>query len=108
MAAREPITTVDPDFSSKDARTRLGAAEVFWISTVGRDGRPHGTPLIAVWLDDALFFTTGESERKAIASSRPGATDWPRAWRDGSPTTSVCGASPTRTRSSTVAIGASR
>jgi len=73
MAAREPTTTVDPDFSSKDAapmackdaRTRLGAAEVFWVSTVRPDGRPHVTPLIAVWLDDALFFATGESERKA-------------------------------------------
>jgi hypothetical protein len=73
MAVREPVTTVDPHFSSegatpiawKDARTRLGAAEVFWVSTVRFDGRPHVTPLIAVWLDDALYFTTGESERKA-------------------------------------------
>lgn len=49
----------------RDARTRLGAAEVFWLSTVRLDGRPHVTPLIAVGLDEALYFTPGESERKA-------------------------------------------
>src|SRR5262245_43466180 len=73
MAARQPVTTVDAHFSTEgaapvpwgEARTRLGAAEVFWVSTVRPDGRPHVTPLIAVWLDDALYFTTGESERKA-------------------------------------------
>lgn len=29
------------------------------------DGRPHVTPLIAVWLDGALCFCTGADERKA-------------------------------------------
>jgi hypothetical protein len=29
------------------------------------DGRPHVTPLIAIWLDGSLYFCTGESERKA-------------------------------------------
>ena len=43
----------------------LEQAEVFWLSTVRPDGRPHVTPLIAVWLDDALFFCTGPRERKA-------------------------------------------
>ena len=31
-----------------------------------RDGRPHVTPLVAVWLDDALHFATGSSEQKAV------------------------------------------
>jgi hypothetical protein len=35
------------------------------VSTVRRDGRPHATPLIAVWLDGALYFCTGPEERKA-------------------------------------------
>jgi nitroimidazol reductase NimA-like FMN-containing flavoprotein (pyridoxamine 5'-phosphate oxidase superfamily) len=43
----------------------LEAAELFWIATVRADGRPHMTPLVAVWLDDALHFCTGESEQKA-------------------------------------------
>jgi hypothetical protein len=41
------------------------AADTFWLSTVRPDGRPHVTPLIAVWHDDALWFSTGEDERKA-------------------------------------------
>jgi uncharacterized pyridoxamine 5'-phosphate oxidase family protein len=43
----------------------LGVASVFWLSTVRPDGRPHVTPLLAVWLDNALYFCTGPSERKA-------------------------------------------
>jgi Pyridoxamine 5'-phosphate oxidase len=28
------------------------------------DGRPHMTPLIAVWLEEAIYFCTGPDERK--------------------------------------------
>jgi Pyridoxamine 5'-phosphate oxidase len=28
-------------------------------------GRPHLTPIAAVWLDDAFYFSTGQTERKA-------------------------------------------
>ena len=31
----------------------------------GSGGRPHVTPLLAIWLDSALCFCTGASERKA-------------------------------------------
>jgi nitroimidazol reductase NimA-like FMN-containing flavoprotein (pyridoxamine 5'-phosphate oxidase superfamily) len=41
------------------------AAETFWLSTVRPDGRPHVTPLIAVWHRDAIWFSTGAEERKA-------------------------------------------
>jgi nitroimidazol reductase NimA-like FMN-containing flavoprotein (pyridoxamine 5'-phosphate oxidase superfamily) len=41
------------------------AGDTFWLSTVRRDGRPHVTPLIAVWHGDAIWFTTGAEERKA-------------------------------------------
>lgn len=44
---------------------QLKAADTFWISSVRNDGRPHVTPLIAVWLDEALLFTTGPEEVKA-------------------------------------------
>ena len=33
--------------------------------TVRPDGRPHATPLLAVWADGAVVFTTGPEERKA-------------------------------------------
>ena len=47
------------------AEAELREAEVFWLSTVRPDGRPHVTPLLGIWLDGALYFCTGASERKA-------------------------------------------
>ena len=44
----------------------LVSAELFWISTVRTDGRPHVTPLPAVWRDGALYFCTGPGEQKAL------------------------------------------
>ena len=38
---------------------------MFWLSTVRPDGRPHVTPLLAVWHADAIYFCTGSDERKA-------------------------------------------
>jgi nitroimidazol reductase NimA-like FMN-containing flavoprotein (pyridoxamine 5'-phosphate oxidase superfamily) len=69
----EPTTSVNPLFSApgatatswEAARRTIEAAELFWIATVRDDGRPHMTPLVAVWLDEVLHFTTGETEQKA-------------------------------------------
>lgn len=47
------------------ARQTLQNAEVYWLSTVRTDGRPHVTPLLGVWFDGALHFCTGPTERKA-------------------------------------------
>jgi general stress protein 26 len=58
----------DPEASPvpwADTERALGAAQLFWISTVRADGRPHVTPLVAVWLDDALHFASGPEEQKA-------------------------------------------
>ena len=86
-----PSTELDPRFSEPGARptswqdtlTAINRAEIFWISTVRTDGRPHVTPLVAVWLDDALHFSTGAGEQKALNvanNSRvaliTGASDW--------------------------------
>lgn len=72
MAITQPQGTLDRRFSSEEAKptpwsaeAMLETAEVFWLSTVQPDGHPHATPLIAVWLDDALYFCTGPAERKA-------------------------------------------
>lgn len=70
----EPVTTLDPRFSDpgavatgwKETRRVLETAELFWITTVRADGRPHVTPLVAVWLDDAIHFSTGAAEQKAM------------------------------------------
>jgi Pyridoxamine 5'-phosphate oxidase len=89
----EATTELDPRFSDPDAvatgweetRQALEAAEMFWISTVRQDGRPHVTPLVAVWLDDALHFCTGPTEQKAInlrhnanVTLTTGCSDWER------------------------------
>jgi hypothetical protein len=73
MQAGEPATELDGRFSSpgatptlwRDVESLLGQAGLYWLTTVRPDGRPHVTPLIAVWLDGALFFCTGGDERKA-------------------------------------------
>jgi general stress protein 26 len=49
-----------------ETRRVLEAAELFWISTVRADGRPHVTPLVAVWLEGAIHFTTGDGEQKRV------------------------------------------
>ena len=69
----EPLVALDARFSSEGAtatpwargRQHLADTELFWLSTVRPEGRPHVTPLLAVWLDDALYFCTGAAERKA-------------------------------------------
>jgi general stress protein 26 len=43
----------------------LSGSEMFWLSTVRRDGRPHVTPLPAIWLDGVLHICTGSHEQKA-------------------------------------------
>jgi nitroimidazol reductase NimA-like FMN-containing flavoprotein (pyridoxamine 5'-phosphate oxidase superfamily) len=73
MTLEAPITDLDSRFSTpdatalpwKDAEQQLQNAAVFWVSTVRPEGQPHVVPLIAVWLDGALYFCTGETEQKA-------------------------------------------
>jgi predicted pyridoxine 5'-phosphate oxidase superfamily flavin-nucleotide-binding protein len=43
----------------------LSACEMFWLSTVRRDGRPHVTPLPAIWADGSVSFCVGSQEQKA-------------------------------------------
>ena len=68
-----PQATVDTRFSEPNAtaipwdvvQAAIEGAQLFWVTTVRADGRPHMTPLVAVWLDDALHFSTGPGEQKA-------------------------------------------
>ena len=67
-----PVTTLDQRYSDREAVAVgwdetlqiLQSAELFWISTVRADGRPHVTPLVAVWADGAVHFHTGAGEQK--------------------------------------------
>ncbi|PTR25595.1 pyridoxamine 5'-phosphate oxidase [Rhodococcus sp. OK519] len=73
MTAQLPTAELDRRFSDESAppstwaqvTATLDAAEVFWLSTVRADGRPHVTPLIAVRVDDRMHFCTGPDEQKA-------------------------------------------
>jgi nitroimidazol reductase NimA-like FMN-containing flavoprotein (pyridoxamine 5'-phosphate oxidase superfamily) len=69
-----PVTTIDRRYSGPEAvatewdetRRVLETAELFWISTVRADGRPHVTPVVAVWVDGAMYFSTGAGEQKFV------------------------------------------
>ncbi|MFF6977112.1 pyridoxamine 5'-phosphate oxidase family protein [Streptomyces sp. NPDC008343] len=73
MTDTQPQTRLDGRYSDEtatavpwpEAEKLLAEAELFWISTVRPDGRPHVTPLPAVWSQGALHFCTGPEERKA-------------------------------------------
>ena len=81
MSEIEPTVELHEGFSEPGATARpwadvvdvLSKSEMFWLSTVRRDGRPHVTPLPAIWLDRALHFCTGDAEQKARnLESNPG------------------------------------
>ncbi|WP_052591838.1 pyridoxamine 5'-phosphate oxidase family protein [Luteipulveratus mongoliensis] len=69
-----PQTELDQRFSEADTsatpwettRGELDQAQLFWVVTVRADGRPHVSPLVAVLLDDTMYFTTGPTEQKDI------------------------------------------
>jgi nitroimidazol reductase NimA-like FMN-containing flavoprotein (pyridoxamine 5'-phosphate oxidase superfamily) len=67
-----------------DAAHVLETAELFWISTVRSDGRPHVTPLPAVWFEDQLHFCTGPDEQKAVnIGGNPRVTTGCSLWKEG-------------------------
>lgn len=78
MNDHRPETRLDARYSDEtatatpwpQAEALLAEAELFWISTVRPDGRPHVTPLPAVWSAGALHFCTGPDERKATNLAR--------------------------------------
>jgi uncharacterized pyridoxamine 5'-phosphate oxidase family protein len=67
-----PVTALDQRYSDpaatavgwEETSRLLEAAELFWVTTVRVDGRPHVTPVVAVWVDGALYFSTGSEEQK--------------------------------------------
>jgi Pyridoxamine 5'-phosphate oxidase len=67
-----PVTTFDQRYSDpaatavgwEETRRVLETAELFWISTVRADGRPHVTPVVAAWTEEAIWFSTGAGEQK--------------------------------------------
>jgi hypothetical protein len=68
----EPVVELQA-FSSPDAsetpwaqgRRKLADAQLYWLTTVRPDGRPHVAPLLGVWSEGGLYFCTGSAEQKA-------------------------------------------
>ena len=89
-----PTSNLDPRFSEpgsqptpwSDAERALEGGELFWITTVRPDGRPHVSPLVAVWHGGALYFSTGAAEQKAVnlrANNRVVLTTGCNTWQEG-------------------------
>jgi hypothetical protein len=94
MATNEPTAELDARFSDPgaspaawaDVLRTIEGAELFWISTVRSDGRPHVAPLPTVWQDGALHFCTGVGEQKGVNLARDGRcalTTGNNAWKSG-------------------------
>jgi general stress protein 26 len=68
-----PTTNIDRRFSDPaagptpwaDVEGLLERAELYWLTTVRADGRPHVTPLVGVAHEGAMHFCTGLQEQKA-------------------------------------------
>src|SRR5204862_540824 len=45
--------------------SQIEKARNYWICTTRPDGRPHAAPVWGLWLDDAVWFSTGRASRKA-------------------------------------------
>ncbi len=68
----DPSARLDSRFSDPsagptpwaDAARVLERAELYWLTTVRSDGRPHVTPLIGVAEGEAVHFCTGLREQK--------------------------------------------
>src|SRR5881397_2537647 len=94
MDVADPVPELDVRFGApeavptpwEDVRRTIAEAELFWISTVRADGRPHVTPLPAVWHNDALHFCTGAAEQKGVnlaSNANCALTTGNNAWKSG-------------------------
>lgn len=93
-ASPQPTTHFDGQFSDPAAAATpwpaaeqaLTGAELYWLTSVRSDGRPHVTPLVGLWHGGAFVFCTGLQEQKARnLESRAGVavTTGQNTWSDG-------------------------
>lgn len=94
MSTQTPTTHFDARFSAplatatswSEAVDVLSAAELYWLTTVRADGRPHVTPLVGLWHDGAPHFCTGPTEQKArnlAANPNVVLTTGTNTWQEG-------------------------
>src|SRR3954469_10924342 len=64
----------------------LDEAELYWLTTVRADGRPHVAPLVGVWTEGGFAFCTGVGEQKQVNlrhSDLVAVTTGTNGWRSG-------------------------
>ena len=94
MPDQSPRATLDARYSEEGARAtpwpdavaRLEQAGLFWVSSVRADGRPHVTPVVAVWMDGALYFSSSPGEQKSknlAANQHCAVTTGCNTWNEG-------------------------
>src|SRR3954452_17082036 len=90
----EPTTKFDDRFSDPAAQATpwpealraLASAELYWITTVRADGRPHVTPLVGVVHEGEVYFCTGLEEQKGrnlAHSAKVALTTGTNTWNEG-------------------------
>jgi hypothetical protein len=71
MADREPVSAANIagyDLAAlpwEQARAHLEPTSKYFLTTTRPDGQPHVMPVGAVWMDGALYFTSGAAARKS-------------------------------------------
>lgn len=94
MGTTSPEEILDQRFSDEgvpptpwsQVEALLESAELFWLSTVRADSRPHVVPLPAVWHEGRLYFCTGADEQKAVNighNPRVALTTGNNRWKEG-------------------------
>lgn len=89
-----PSAQIDSRFSDpeagptpwSDAAHILEHAELYWLTTVRGDGRPHVTPLIGIAQGEVVHFCTGLREQKARnleGNSQVALTTGNNTWAEG-------------------------
>lgn len=74
MADQRPSAEIDDRYGSSGAEAipwtvawqAFDRAEIYWLSTVRADGRPHVTPVVAVSVDGVAYVSSGPQEQKVL------------------------------------------
>ncbi|HWW54517.1 MAG TPA: pyridoxamine 5'-phosphate oxidase family protein, partial [Acidimicrobiales bacterium] len=76
FAASDSTRTPPPESAAPipwaDAEPRLAGERFYWLATTHPRGHSHVRPVLAVWLDGAMYVTTSPTAQKARNLERDG------------------------------------
>jgi nitroimidazol reductase NimA-like FMN-containing flavoprotein (pyridoxamine 5'-phosphate oxidase superfamily) len=71
LAEKIPSSLDHPEPASWDeAQHVLAEGQYYWLATASPDGKPHVRPILAVWLNDTLYFASTPTTHKAKILAR--------------------------------------